>query len=685
MNFFRNDGFFLKSASLDEDIVIKKILLMHDPDGRHFDSELLLSAMENVMCYSASSEVSRSQIDAIAVNDISNIDIVGAQESLRQIISRISCEIKSSSEGDLHARTMILFDLLGNYRWDAKLVLILAAFATSYGEFWLIMQLYPCNPLAVAVATIKQLPNELSALKPIFKALSLLVKTMVAVTKCIIKFESLPFRHVKLDDEAMSKAKSHIYISSYWVARSTLACSSQIADLAAMSPEQVHSNSAAVTAWKLLSLVYKLSSMCNRLIQEVDSCHRQIDTKLHQKLLNIFQEEHADNQEVLGLLLALKDDLPLKQFSMEEKLGVSELKDKVVILLVSKPVLIPLEGLFLLIHQAQDYSQHKELDKNYEIIWVPISFSDTWTDSEVERFNFLSNTLPWYSIRQPWLLHSAIVNYIKQEWNFKDDPLMLVLDSKGVVTNPNAIDMVVIWGAKAFPFSSSREKQLWEEQNWTLQFLIDDIDPLLTRWVEEGRNICIYGSENIDWIRKFNAKFQEIRNFGVQLEMVYVGNKNLTELIRNILAIINVEMHSNVLSFSKLHLFWLRIESIQRSKLRMTESIGSDHIQEEISELLDINNEGWVIVGRGSSSTTGEIVKLEGTKMTKCLDRFSEWRDSVAKLGFLGALRNTLDPPPTPTEHCSHSNILPYAEGLLEGIVVCENCKRPMEQFIVYE
>lgn len=53
---------------------------------------------------------------------------------------------KNAGEGDLHERTMILFDLLGNYRWDAKLALILAAFATSYGEFWLIMQLYPHNP-----------------------------------------------------------------------------------------------------------------------------------------------------------------------------------------------------------------------------------------------------------------------------------------------------------------------------------------------------------------------------------------------------------------------------------------------------------------------------------------------------------------------------------------------------------
>lgn len=59
MNFFGNDPFSLHSSStsLAEDILIKKILLTHDPDGRRLDSELLLCAMENIMCYTATSEV----------------------------------------------------------------------------------------------------------------------------------------------------------------------------------------------------------------------------------------------------------------------------------------------------------------------------------------------------------------------------------------------------------------------------------------------------------------------------------------------------------------------------------------------------------------------------------------------------------------------------------------------------
>jgi hypothetical protein len=81
------------------------------------------------------------------------------------------------------------------------------------------------------------------------------------------------------------------------------------------------------------------------------------------------------------------------------------------------------------------------------------------------------------------VLYAAVVNYIKQEWDYKNVPLIVVLDSKGMVSKSNAMDMVFIWGATAYPFSTSKEKELWDEENWTLKLLLDEIDPLLTTWV----------------------------------------------------------------------------------------------------------------------------------------------------------------------------------------------------------
>lgn len=135
---------------------------------------------------------------------------------------------------------MILFDLLGNYRWGEKVVLVLTSFVASYGEFRLLMQLNSSIPLAISVAMLKQLPTDVSPLKPQFNAVSLLVDAMVDVTKCIIKFEKLPLSRVELDDETKAVTKSQIYIAAYWIIRGILKCSSQITDSTALKSEQVH-------------------------------------------------------------------------------------------------------------------------------------------------------------------------------------------------------------------------------------------------------------------------------------------------------------------------------------------------------------------------------------------------------------------------------------------------------------
>lgn len=154
-----------------------------------------------------------------------------------------------------------------------------------------------------------------------------------------------------------------------------------------------------------------------------------------------------------------------------------------VILLISKPELFPAEKIFYLVQRMHDHPLHKKIGESYTILWVPIPSSHTWSLTDEMNFGFLSDSLPWFSIRSPWSLHSAVVNFIRQEWSYKDEPVMVVLSTDGAVTNLNAIDMVWLWGAKAFPFSTSREKELWEQENRILQLLIDGIDPLLTNLV----------------------------------------------------------------------------------------------------------------------------------------------------------------------------------------------------------
>ncbi|CAI0425921.1 unnamed protein product [Linum tenue] len=683
--------------SSEEDFLIKQLLLAHDPDGRWLDSELLISAMENVMSSSASH---RSNVEeAVQWKDEDSIAIAGSEETLGQILWKISSELCKVfvGKGNQHGRTMALFDLLGSYRWDAKVALVLASFAASYGQFWLINQLHHDIPLASSIAMVKQLPRELIMLRPRFKALNLLLKTMVDVTKCIIKFEGLPLRHVKLDVEPIGTTKLSIYVAAYWVVRSSLSCFSLVADLTAMKPEKVYSNATAVAAWEMLSMESRLSRILHHLSGPVHLCHRRIELKMSQKLPTLFWEEHHDNQDVLEMLLALKDNLPLKEPSTKSKLGVTELKDKVVILLISKPQLLPLDELLLLVHQTYGHSHHKEFEAKYRVVWVPVTESDHWTETEKERFIILSNSLPWYSLNRPWALHSSVVNFIRLAWQSRADPTMVVLDSKGAMTNLNGMDMVLIWGANAFPFSAVREQELLAEQKQlTLQLLVDEIDPLLAKWVEEGRNICIYGSENLDWINELNTKAREIMSCGIQLEMVYVGSSNIiSENVGKTSDIIHQTIHRNLLSSTKVRFFWLRIESLRRSKLQQGGRLRIDHILQDVSALLQHHDDGndkggWIAIGSG---TAEEIVRLEGRKAIELLSKVHEWGENVGKKGFLGAIRASVQVPKPllilhPAEPCSHSVMIPYGKGQQQqpkGNMLCEKCRRVMKPYVVYK
>lgn len=150
-----------------------------------------------------------------------------------------------------------------------------------------------------------------------------------------------------------------------------------------------------------------------------------------------------------------------------------------VILFISKPDLLATDELLLLYHQMYGYPHKSNLEGSYEIMYVPIPNSSSWSDSEECNYKFVSSLLPWYSISRPQSLSSAVLNFIKQEWGCRDYPIAVVIDTKGSVTNLNAIYMMNIWGSKAYPFSASREEELWQAEKSTFQLMFNRIDPLL--------------------------------------------------------------------------------------------------------------------------------------------------------------------------------------------------------------
>ncbi|GAV83101.1 hypothetical protein CFOL_v3_26552 [Cephalotus follicularis] len=189
--------------------------------------------------------------------------------------------------------------------------------------------------------------------------------------------------------------------------------------------------------------------------------------------------------------------------STYKQVSLDFLRSKNVLLLISDLELAQ-EVHSILEQMYQESRQHPtRTDSHYEVVWLPVvNGSIPWNETKQKQFERLQDMMPWYSVYHPRLLDPVV---IKEVWKFQQKPLLVVLDPQGKVLNPNAIHMMWIWGISAFPFTSSREKALWQEEIWRIELLADTIDPAIFNWIREGKFICLYGVEDIEWIRKFTC------------------------------------------------------------------------------------------------------------------------------------------------------------------------------------
>lgn len=200
--------------------------------------------------------------------------------------------------------------------------------------------------------------------------------------------------------------------------------------------------------------------------------------------------------------------------------------------------------------------------------------------------------------------------------------------------------------------------------------------------MEDGKIVSLYGSNDLGWIRELSRRMKDISQAGIMVELIYVGD-NMHKQTRETLTRVMEEKLSRYLSHAHISIFWLRLECMQSSRLRLGYSIESDFITREINSLLtfDARSTSWLLLSEGTST---EVFKLLGNQVLESLSNFQLWSQSVRKLGFLGALRKFLDTSST-AEPCDYSIITPYSESSNEKVSVCKKCRSLMERHIMYQ
>lgn len=195
----------------------------------------------------------------------------------------------------------------------------------------------------------------------------------------------------------------------------------------------------------------------------------------------------------------------------------------------------------------------------------------------------------------------------------------------------------------------------------------------------------MYGGEDIDWIRKFTVTADAVaRAANIQLEMLYVGKSNPREKVRKNNDIIKAENLSHTLQdLTMIWFFWVRLESMWHSKVQYNRTVENDSIMQEIVTMLsfDGSDQGWAVISRGSGGGD-EIAKAKGGDILKSFNEFQSWKHIIDEKGFVPALNDYLHGHHDP-HHCNRL-ILPGTTGSIPERVVCAECSRPMEKFIMY-
>lgn len=198
--------------------------------------------------------------------------------------------------------------------------------------------------------------------------------------------------------------------------------------------------------------------------------------------------------------------------------------------------------------------------------------------------------------------------------------------------------------------------------------------------------ICLYGGEDIEWIRKFTIAARKVATaLQIPLEMLYVGKRNPRAKVQHCHEVIDREKLSHVFSVKEYYdyvwYFWIRLWSMWNSKKQLGMTVDNDLIMQEIMDILtyDSSEQGWAVFSRGNH----EMTKGMGETVVSVLDNYQYWGHKVDHPDkFVPVLDEAIRG--THPEHHCNKLILPSYTGYIPERVVCSECGKIMDKYVMY-
>ncbi|OMO73582.1 hypothetical protein CCACVL1_17209 [Corchorus capsularis] len=562
-----------------------------------------------------------------ATHGVTSLDDFPGMSPVLDDIHKMSCQMSCNHLGDVEKTLEELVNIVERYSYGAKVVVVVAAFALTFGEFWLLVSHRDDGPFAKSLDLLKG-----HSLEPDFKVLNKFLKALMDVVHTSLSFLEPPV--LNIPDNAPSMADANKFF-----------------------PQAVS---------HIIRCVVQLSTILGKKVSYRKGPHRshpldQNEQQQHKNIWDLFNIT-KDHIQIIARFIGIGYDQEIPE----------KLRNKHVLFLISD-LDISIEEINILKLYQRDRSDA------YEIIWLPIVDGLSY---EKTKFTELEAKMTWTHVVKPCKIEAAVIKYIKREWHFIKNPIAVSLSVKGEVTCLNALPMLLTWGNSAFPFTIENERELWREVDEQSGCKIDlfinaNIDRNIASWSRSTETlVCLFGGENMTWIQEFTAKVEQVtKSASVSVKLAYMGKNKGKGLIRR--NKLGQEIHVIESEFQLQ--FWRRLESIVYSKIQQGKSSKTDRVMREVMKVLSYDSSGgeWAIFTMGSEA----MVTTDGKMAMKIMSEYDYWKSQAVGFNFLQGLRNHLTK--MPLDHgCIHVH-MPVL-GHTPGIVTCPECFKQMEMYYTY-
>ncbi|KAF8016424.1 hypothetical protein BT93_H1821 [Corymbia citriodora subsp. variegata] len=511
-----------------------------------------------------------------------------------------------------------LVEELSSFSWDAKAVLTLSAFTVCCTKKWCRLQSEASDEIScLAAGLIGKTPTVMTQA---FVEICNLIKETLEFTKLIVEFGS----YSKSSREMLESISANSYYIIIFVFFSSDLFSHMI------------STGNELTEPDPLNFLKQVKT-------KHQSFKKEVEKLLHQNIERI----SSGCTNIVELMTALFS-LTVYQCSMSTTVKVEELENKSVMLLISdlnlsNDDLTTLSGIY-----------HASTFKNYEIMWVPVM--EAHNEVTQKQFLDMRSEMPWYTCTS--MVSKPAAKFIQEEWQFKQQTMVIVLNEQGKVVNKDAMTMIRLWGWKAFPFTESKDKELWNRRgiNWLELVVNKTICPYMEQYCERKELLFLYDSvEDSKSVREIEEYLEKINGYSVS--------------------------HRDIRIKMKREQFLTSLETCISSKIKAT-SDTYDTLTQDLLELYTSYKKqgGFAIIARGSTV----VVNARLTDFATVLSQHQTWIKRVTQtLPFEAVFQEHYDE--AITKPRCHLVYIPNMVGHVVKRIKCPKCSQDMKTAVTYE